>query len=223
MVTGFRWHNAGAQKLHGVTPDLSTWGKAMGNGFAVSALAGKREFMRLGGLDHFDKPRVFLLSTTHGAETHALAAAMATIRTYRQEPVVEHLYRQGTRLRTEGEQVIRRHGLSEYFKIVGQPCCLFYAALDSTKSPSQAFRSLFLQETIRRGVLMPSLVVSYAHADDDIDRTIAAMDGALAVYRRALDEGVERHLVGRPSQIVYRHYNEPDPPTQPNPISRQAA
>lgn len=211
MVTGFRWHNAGAQGLHGVTPDLSTWGKAMGNGFAVSALAGKREFMRLGGLDHYDKPRVFLLSTTHGAETHALAAAIATIRTYRQEAVVEHLYRQGTRLKTECEQVIRRHGLSEHVKIVGKPCCLFYATLDADKASSQAFRTLFLQETIRRGVLVPSLVVSYAHADDDIDRTIAAIDGALTVYKRALDEGVERYLVGRPSQIVYRHYNRPDP------------
>ena len=47
---------------------------------SVSALAGKREFMRLGGLDHTDEPRVFLLSTTHGAETHALAAAIATMR-----------------------------------------------------------------------------------------------------------------------------------------------
>lgn len=211
MVTGFRWHNAGAHALHGVTPDLSTWGKAMGNGFAISALAGKREFMRLGGLDHYDKPRVFLLSTTHGAETHALAAAIATISTYRQEPVIEHLYRQGTRLKIEGEQVIRRHGLSDYVKIVGKPCCLFYATLDADKAASQAFRSLFLQETIRRGVLMPSLVVSYSHADDDIDRTIEAVDGALSVYKRALDEGVEHHLVGRPSQIVYRPYNRPDP------------
>ena len=214
MVTGFRWHKAGAQKVHGVTPDLSTWGKAMGNGFAVSALAGKREFMRLGGLDHYDKPRVFLLSTTHGGETHGLAAAIATMHTYQNEPVIEHLYRQGTRLRTEGEEVIRRHGLSDYVKIVGKPCCLFYATLDSNKSPSQAFRSLFLQETIRHGVLMPSLVVSYSHTDEDIDRTLAAIDAALAVYQRALDEGVEHHLVGRPSQVVYRHYNQPDPPAQ---------
>jgi glutamate-1-semialdehyde 2,1-aminomutase len=179
--------------------------------------------MRLGGLDHYDKPRVFLLSTTHGAETHALAAAIATIRAYRQEPVVEHLYRQGSRLKLECEQVILRHGLSDHIKIVGKPCCLFYATLDADKASSQAFRTLFLQETIRRGVLMPSLVVSYAHADDDIDRTIEAIDGALAVYRRALDEGVERYLVGRPSQIVYRHYNQPDVSPGTDPASKRAA
>ncbi len=114
MITGFRWHNGGAQQLYGVTPDLATFGKALANGFSVSALAGRRELMRLGGLDHTDRPRVFLLSTTHGAETHALAAAIATMRVYQREGVIEHLYRQGARLRREAEQAIRRHGLGAY-------------------------------------------------------------------------------------------------------------
>jgi glutamate-1-semialdehyde 2,1-aminomutase len=208
MITGFRWHNGGAQKLYGVVPDLSTFGKAFANGFSVSALAGRREFMRLGGLDHRDRPRVFLLSTTHGAETHALAAAIATMQVYECEGVIEHLYRQGTRLRQQTEEVIRRHGLTEFVQIVGKACCLSYATLDQGGRPSQAFRTLLLQETIRRGVLMPSLVVSYSHSDSDIDLTVAAIDGALDVYRRALDEGIERHLVGRPSQTVYRRYNQ---------------
>jgi glutamate-1-semialdehyde 2,1-aminomutase len=166
--------------------------------------------MRLGGLDHTDRPRVFLLSTTHGAETHALAAAIATMRVYQREGVIEHLYRQGARLRQQAEQAIRRHDLGAYVRIVGKPCCLAYATLGPDGRPSQAFRSLFLQETIRRGVLMPSLVVSYSHTDDDIDLTVAAIDGALAVYRRALEDGVERHLIGRPSQTVYRRYNQPE-------------
>jgi glutamate-1-semialdehyde 2,1-aminomutase len=212
MITGFRWHNGGAQKLYGITPDLSTFGKALANGFSLSALAGRREFMRLGGLDHQDRPRVFLLSTTHGAETHALAAAIATMQVYEREPVVEHLYRQGMRLRQQAEEVVRRHGLSDFVKILGKPCCLSYATLDRDGRPSQAFRSLFLQETIRHGVLIPSLVVSYAHSDEDIDRTVAAIDAALAVYRQALEAGAERYLVGRPSQIVYRQYNHPEEP-----------
>jgi glutamate-1-semialdehyde 2,1-aminomutase len=61
---------------------------------------------------------------------------------------------------------------------------------------------------------MPSLVVSYSHGDDDIDQTVEAIDGALAIYRRALDHGVERYLVGRPSQTVYRAYNLPDVTSQ---------
>jgi glutamate-1-semialdehyde 2,1-aminomutase len=214
MITGFRWHNGGAQKTYGIVPDLSAFGKALANGFSVSALAGRREFMRLGGLDHDDRPRVFLLSTTHGAETHALAAAIATMQVYQNAGVIEHLYRQGTRLKTQVEEVIGRHGLGEFVKILGRPCCLAYATLDQDGQPSQAFRTLLLQETIRRGVLMPSLVVSYSHTEEDIDLTVAAIDEALAVYRRALDDGVERYLVGRPSQTVYRHYNRPEQSAQ---------
>ncbi|MFZ2102816.1 MAG: glutamate-1-semialdehyde 2,1-aminomutase [Oricola sp.] len=206
-ITGFRWHANGAQRLYGVVPDLSIFGKAMSNGFSVSALAGKREFMRLGGLGHTDKPRVFLLSTTHGAETHSLAAAIATMRTYQSEPVVEHLARQGKRLREGVNQAIDRHGLGAYVQVIGRDCCLFYGARDPEGNPSQAFRSLLLQETIRRGVLMPSLVVSYAHGDADIDRTIEAFDGALAVYAKAISDGVERYLVGRPSEVVFRKFN----------------
>lgn len=211
MITGFRWHLNGAQGLYGIVPDLSAFGKALGNGFSVSALAGRREIMRLGGLDHTDRPRVFLLSTTHGAETHALAAAIATMRVYEREPVIGRLYRQGGRLAEQAQQAIDRHRLGGHVKLVGRPCCLAYATLDQEGRASQAFRTLFLQETIRRGVLMPSLVVSYTHDDEDIDRTVEAIDGALAVYARALDGGAERHLVGRPSQVVYRQYNLPEP------------
>jgi glutamate-1-semialdehyde 2,1-aminomutase len=212
MITGFRWHNGGAQKCYDIAPDLSCFGKALANGFSVSALAGKREFMKLGGLYH-DQQRVWLLSTTHGGETHALAAAIATMETYQQEPVVEHLYRQGARLKAQLDEVIRRHGLGDFVKVFGRPCCLLYSTLDQSRQPSQAFRTLFLQETIRRGVLMPSLVVSYSHTDEDVDRTIAAIDGALEVYRRALEQGVERYLVGPPSQIVARRYNHMPLPT----------
>jgi glutamate-1-semialdehyde 2,1-aminomutase len=207
MITGFRWHVGGAQKHYKIVPDLSAFGKALANGFSVSALAGRREFMRLGGLDHVDRPRVFLLSTTHGAETHALAAAIATMQIYQSEPVIEHLVRQGKRLKEGADRAIRRHGLEGYVEIIGRPCCLLYATRDLDNKPSQAMRTLLLQETIRRGVLMPSLVVAYAHTDADIDRTIEALDGALGVYRQALDGGVERFLIGRPSEPVMRAYN----------------
>ena len=209
MITGFRWNARGAQSEYGIEPDLSCFGKALANGFSVSALAGKREYMRLGGLDHLDKPRVFLLSTTHGAETHALDAAIATMRTYRDEPVIEQIYAQGQKLRDGIEEAARRNGVSDHFKVVGRPCCLAYATLDAGGQPSQAFRSLFLQETIKRGILMPSLVVSYMHDDAAVAETIDAVDEALAVYARALADGAERYLVGRPSQVVYRQFNQP--------------
>lgn len=62
---------------------------------------------------------------------------------------------------------------------------------------------------IKRGLLMPSLVVSYSHTDADIDRTISAISEALTVYARALAEGgVEKYLVGRLVKPVFRKYNQ---------------
>jgi len=206
MITGFRWDNGGAQKYYGVTPDLSTFGKAIANGFSVSALAGRRDIMQLGGLHH-DKERVFLMSTTHGAENHSLSAAIETMRIYRDEPVVETLWRQG-RLLTEGiRQVTKQLGLGDYFYVRGRPCCLSYATLDVAKQPSAAFRTLFLQETMRRGLIMPSLVISYSHSDQDVQRTVEGIAGALQVYRQALDQGVDRYLEGRPVKPVFRKFN----------------
>lgn len=212
MITGFRWHKSGAQKVYDIVPDLSTFGKALGNGFSVSALAGRREYMRLGGLDHYDRPRVFLLSTTHGAETHALAATMATMKVYQEEPVIEWLTAAGDRLRAGLAQAIARRGLGDHVTLSGRSACLLYGTRGKDGQPSQAFRTLLLQETIRRGIIAPSLTVSYSHSDADIDRTIEAFDGALEIYARALDEGVETYLVGRPSQIVQRRLNVRDGP-----------
>ena len=206
MITGFRWHLGGAQKFHGVTPHLSTFGKAMGNGFAIAALLGKREIMRLGGLDH-EQSRVFLLSTTHGAETHALAASLAVLQTYREQNVIDVLWRQGELLRTQIVRSIAENRLEGFFEIMGRPCNLVYASRDQQRVPSQAFRTLFLQELIRRGVIAPSFVVSFAHSDRDIERTAEAVFEAHRVYRRALDEGVDRYLEGRPVKPVNRKYN----------------
>jgi glutamate-1-semialdehyde 2,1-aminomutase len=206
MITGFRWHRGGAQTLYGVVPDLSAFGKAIANGFSVSALVGKRELMELGGLRH-EKERVFLLSTTHGAETHALAAAIATMKVYENEGVVEFLHRQGARLRAGIDEAVRRLGLTAHFQLAGRDCNLVYAAKDAEGKPSQAFRTLVLQEALKRGILMPSLVVSYSHGDDQIDRTVEALGEVLGVYRQALDGGIERFLEGRPIQPVFRPRN----------------
>src|SRR5579859_6641268 len=205
IITGFRWHLGGAQKLYGIQADLSSFGKAMANGFSISALVGKREYMEAGGIHH-NRERVFLLSLTYGAETHSLAAAMETMRIYEQEPVIEHLHRQGQRLASGIQQAVEANHLQGHFGLDGRPCNLIYFTRDENKQPSQPFRTLFLQEIIKRGVIAPSLVVSYSHADRDIDKTIDAIAEALQVYALALDEGIDKFLVGRSVKPAIRKY-----------------
>lgn len=206
MITGFRFDNGGAQEVYDIEPDLACFGKAMANGFSLSALVGRREIMELGGIRHPGK-RVFLLSTTHGAEYPALAAAIETMKIYRREPVVARLYEAGDRLRRGVERVAAAHGVADHFKIHGRSCSMLFATLDGAGKPSQPFRTLFLQELIKGGVIAPSFIVSYSHDDASIDRTVDAVDRALRVYRAALEEGVERYLVGPSVKPVYRSHN----------------
>ncbi|MGH3681302.1 MAG: glutamate-1-semialdehyde 2,1-aminomutase [Natronosporangium sp.] len=205
IITGFRWHLPGAASLYGVQPDLSSFGKALGNGFSVAALAGRRDLLERGGL-RTRQERVFLLSGTYGAETHALAAAQATMRVYEQEPVIAHLHRQGERLAAGVRAAAAAHGVSDQVAVAGRPCNLVYVTRDAAGDRSQVFRTLFLQELLRGGVLAPSFVVSYAHTDADIDRTVEVVDAALAVYTRALADGPERYLHGRPVKPVFRTF-----------------
>jgi glutamate-1-semialdehyde 2,1-aminomutase len=205
MITGFRWHKNGAQHVYDIEPDLSCFGKALANGFALSALAGKREIMEQGGI-RGKRERVFLLSTTHGAETHALAAALAVMRIYDTEPVVETLYARGERLRAGIGKVVSELRLEKQFSLTGRPCCLFFNTANAEGVPDPAFRTLFMQEMLARGVLAPSFVTSYSHTEADIDATIDAVAESLAVYRKALEEGVGKYLVGPAVKSVYRRF-----------------
>jgi glutamate-1-semialdehyde 2,1-aminomutase len=206
MITGFRYACGGAQSLFDITPDLSTFGKALANGFALSALCGKRELMELGGLTH-DKERVFLLSTTHGAETASLAAGIATIETYQTEPVVETIDARGRQLQSGVSQVVAAAGLEKYIQVEGRPCNLVFVCRDADEKPSQWFRSLYIQEMAKRGVFGPSFVLGYSHSEQDIEHTIRSVEDLLPIYQRALEEGADKYLVGRPSNVVYRRFN----------------
>jgi glutamate-1-semialdehyde 2,1-aminomutase len=206
MITGFRAHIGGAQKKYNIIPDLSTFGKAMANGFSISALVGKKELMELGGLKH-KKEKVFLLSLTHGGETHAIAAARATLDFYKKNPVIEKLTMQGNKLKEGLSKAAEELQIANYFQIIGPEYCSVYTTLDVDKNHSEEFRTLFLQETIKRGLLMPSTIVSYSHEDKDIEETVDKVYDALIVYKKALNEGIDKYLIGKSIKPVFRRYN----------------
>jgi len=206
IISGFRYHIGGCQKMYNVQPDLTTFGKALANGYSIAALVGKREIMKLGGLEH-NKERVFLLSNTYGSENHHLAAAMATMKIYREENVIQHLYDAGDMLRAGVEKSIKELNLEGFFGLFGKSCCIMYGTKDRDLQPSQPFRTLFLQETIKRGLLMPSFIVSYSHTQHDIEKTVEKIHEALVIYRKALDEDVSKYIEGAPIKPVFRKFN----------------
>lgn len=206
MITGFRWDARGAQGHYGVTPDLATFGKAIGNGYSVSALVGRRDIMELGGITH-EAPRVFLLSTTHGGETHALAAARETIAEVT-ERGTGHLWDVGTALSDGLNGLAADVGLDDVVACTGPGCSpnlTFQPAGDATAA---GLRTLFLQETIARGVLIPYIAPSFSHDQAAVDETLEAAAAAFSVVARvAAGEPLAQHLVGPSVKPVFRRFN----------------
>lgn len=203
IITGFRWHERGAQYVYGIEPDLCTFGKGLANGLPLSALAGREEVMRLGGFAD-DADRVFLLSQTTSAQPWALAAMLAVIDTYQREQIARRLHEIGAELRRGIERVVAEAGLSSHFQVRGRDCNLVYVARDALGRPSQQFRTLALQEFVSRGILAPSFVVSAAHDSVAVRQTVDAVAGLMPLYRRALEDGVETVLRGRPVRPALR-------------------
>lgn len=207
MITGFRWHLQGAQTYFGVTPDLTTFGKGMANGFSVAAVGGRRDVMEVGGIRTHGSERTFLLSTTHGGEMSGLGAFIETVNVYREKDVCRHLWNYGQQLKDGLEQIAQRHGVHDQFKVVGPAISLNYLTYDAAGELSPAFRTLFSQEMIKHGVLMPWIAVSFAHGDAELNLTLDAADQALSIYKKALSEGVEKYLEGPAVKPVFRKYN----------------
>ncbi|MCG3773363.1 MAG: Glutamate-1-semialdehyde 2,1-aminomutase [Nitrospira sp.] len=207
MITGFRWHLQGAAVYFGVEPDLTTFGKGMANGFSVAAVGGRRDVMEVGAIEKPGAERTFLLSSTHGGEMSSLAAFIETVAVYREAGVVGHMWKFGRRLREGLLDVARSCGASQYFSIEGPDICMNYVLRSGDGEVSLPLRTLFSQEMIRFGVLMPWISVSLAHDESELKQTLQAAEGAMAVVRLAAESDVSRYLVGDAIRPVFRKHN----------------
>jgi glutamate-1-semialdehyde 2,1-aminomutase len=178
-ITGFRFANGGAQEYFSVIPDLATFGKGLANGYPISALAGKAEYMRL-------LEDVFF-SFTFGGDTLSLAAALATLNKLTREPVVDTLWRRGEKLLSGLDQLITRHQAGHIFQVGGLPVWSFLIVKDAVPYNSFEIKTLFLQEMFARGILtIGTHNISYALADGDIDKILAAYNEVIPLLRDAV-------------------------------------
>ena len=195
VVTGFRWARGGAQEHFGVVPDLCTLGKAMGNGYPIAAVCGRREIM---------DPHALVVSSTFGGEGVGLAAAQAVLEAYRRKPVIGHLWRIGAAF-----QRVAREAFAEDLPFVcdGYPCKPRIRCTEEDPERARLLMSLLLQKAAEYGVLLhlSGENVSYAHGPAEITDTGDGLASVAACLRDALLDGrIRERLIGEPYVEGYR-------------------
>jgi len=198
VLSGFRFALGGAQEYFGVTPDLACFGKAMANGYPISAVVGPRALMEL-----FDE--VFF-SFTYGGDTVALAATVATISEMRKNNVIGLLWAQGQKLKDGFNVLAQEFGLGRHAECVGLAPRTVLTFRDDGANGALVLKSLFQQECLRRGVLFSGgQNLCYRHSDADVEQTLRVYRAAFAVLAEAVKAGdVVQRLEGEPVKPVFR-------------------
>jgi glutamate-1-semialdehyde aminotransferase len=205
MITGFKSSWPGSIAKYKLVPDMATWGKGIANGFAFCALTGTAEVMELGGIRARGEEKVFLISTTHGAETHAMAAALATIEAFERHDVVAHNHALGRELAAACTHAVQARGLEAAVQVLPCEWMVTFVCRDRNGAPSAGLRTLLMQEMIGRGVLFQGIFVPcFSHSRQDVAEFVHACQASLDVYARGLVEGYEKFLVGEPARPVFR-------------------
>jgi glutamate-1-semialdehyde 2,1-aminomutase len=195
VITGFRHDLGGYQAIAGVTPDLTTLGKALGNGFPIAALAGRAEHMeRFCTADGGD---VWFAGTCNG-NMASVAAALASIELLESGHVHEHVFRLGERMRGGLREVARRSSVAATVSGFGSVfvLCFMEPPLETYADTQRNNSELFVRyrrELRRHGVFeMPENLgrshIMYSHTDEDVDLTLEAAEAALrsALHSRPL-------------------------------------
>lgn len=190
VISGFRFANGGAQELLNIEADLVIFGKGIANGMPLGAITGKAKYMQ-----EFND--VFY-STTYGGETLSLAAAMAVIDEVKEKPVIKYCWKLGEYLISEFNRMAT--DLNVNIKMEGFPVRSSIICRDETNEPSLLLKSLFFQETLRRGVLFgPGAVfLSYSHSTKDIQKTLDACQKSMSFLKNAIkNNNVSKLLQGQ--------------------------
>lgn len=198
IITGFRFSLGGAQELFNIEPDLASFGKSMANGFPISAVVGKREFMK-------EMEEIFF-SFTFGGEAVSLAAAIATIRKIQAEKVVNRLWETGAVIYEAVQRLLGEHSLHNFIEIKGKPPWTLLLFKDYGEVTSWEIKSLFMQEMLERGLLISAgHNISYSHSDDDIKKLLDSYNAVFSILRRAVEErSIRERLYGNPIEPLFK-------------------
>lgn len=208
MVSGFKVDFPGAISKYNLSPDLATWGKGIANGFSFCALTGKKEIMDLGAIKNQGKEKVFLISTTHGGETHAIRAGIKTIEEFKDKNVIKHNHKIGNLIIDKTQEIINRIQLEDFIEITPCPWMIVFSFKNNNQDICNGYRTYFLQEMINENILFQGIFVPcLSHSDKEVAFFINAFEKVVRKYKAILDSGYKDFLLGEPTKAVFRKYN----------------
>ena len=195
VITGSRWAVGGAQEYYGVTPDLSTIGKAFGSGVPISAIIGKKKYM--------DEFNVIFFSATYFGETLSLVTAITTLKELRanKEKIYGHVWEQGNRIKAFFDSTCKELGINAHS--VG---CAPRLNFSFNYENMLAIRDVFHQQMIHRGILFGiQSLITWATQKEHIDQVLVAMGESLVVVADAIkNNNIDDYLKGRRSEVIFR-------------------
>lgn len=199
VVSGFRYALGGASEMYQVTPDLAAFGKGMANGYAISAVAGKKEL-----LEQIEQG-VFV-SMTFGGDSISMAASLATIKILEQPGFYEKLTRVGEIQRNGIVELINKYDLGEVLSVSGLPAHAGVAFEGHGSLDYLDIQSVYSQVMVQNGILVFAVYnLNGSHTEKEAARYLEATDKAFALIRKAVDEdSVEGILIGGKVDPVFK-------------------
>jgi glutamate-1-semialdehyde 2,1-aminomutase len=180
IITGFRFAKGGAQELFSITPDISTLGKGIANGFPLSAVVGRREVM-------MQMEEIFF-SGTFGGELLSLAAAKHLLKLHSREDICGKLYSQGKDLSNSVEDKIRQFGLEDVLMLSGHPTWKFFNWGEYGTYSRDEIKTYFFQEIFKEGLLMTGTHnISLAHSPKISNEIIDIYQKVFGKLKNALE------------------------------------
>jgi glutamate-1-semialdehyde 2,1-aminomutase len=179
-ITGFRFARGGAQELFGITPDLSTFGKGMANGFPLSAVVGRRDIM-------MEMEEIFF-SGTFGGELLSLASAKFVLERQLTGRICEELAYSGEKLASQLEVIINQSNLSKVLTLSGHPSWKFLNWQATEKYSVDELKTYFMQKAFQNGLLVLSTHnVTSAFNSRVIERTVQIYSKVLKELSSAIE------------------------------------
>lgn len=191
ICTGFHFGLGGAQTMFGVTPDLATFGKAMGNGYPISCVAGRRDIM-----DVFNE---IFMSFTFAGDVSAMAASSAVLDILEHGDAYHCMDAAATALADGARVLADLAGMGSRFITQGHANWLLLRFVDEAGAEDTVLRALWLQEVTRRGVLVISTHnISAALGRAEVEDVLRAYASAFNFIGGLIADGVDiaAHLDG---------------------------